>query len=189
MFGILVAGRLVQTNLRAVTETQFVTEIDNADSVNHIVVFMTGVSAFPDGMAASVHFCWPETGWSLLGFITNEKPSVIFKISGLKPGAATSNPFSAHSTHVAQVGISVESCEQLSQQTPVSGSTPSTANSYAEFTQKMAENFFNFAGSFAISQSQMSPQPNMTFVPFNVVEQWYNNMKRKLEVNPEWWKK
>lgn len=33
-----------------------------------------------------VHFGWPETGWSLLGFITNEKPSVIFKISGLKAG-------------------------------------------------------------------------------------------------------
>ena len=103
-------------------------------------------------------------------------------------GSATDNPFAAHSTHIAQVGISVERLEILSQQTPVPNSTSNT-NSFADFTRKMAENFFNFAGSFAISQSQMSPQPNETFVPFRIVEQWYDNTKRKLETDPNWWKK
>ena len=105
------------------------------------------------------------------------------------PGTPTDNPFAAHPTHIAQVGISVERLDVLSQQTPVVNSTPSNAATYAEFTQKMAENFFNFAGSFALTQAQMTVQPNETFVPFNVVEQWYNNTKRKMEMDPNWWKK
>ena len=104
-------------------------------------------------------------------------------------GTPTDNPFAAHPTHIAQVGISVERLDLLSQQTPVVNSTPSNAATYAEFTQKMAENFFNFAGSFALTQAQMTVQPNETFVPFNVVEQWYNNTKRKMEMDPNWWKK
>jgi hypothetical protein len=33
-----------------VGETQFLTTIHDADNINHIVVFMTGTVAFPQGM-------------------------------------------------------------------------------------------------------------------------------------------
>ena len=100
----------------------------------------------------------------------------------------TDNPFAPHPTHIAQIGISVERLDDLIQQTPVTQSTPSNVASLTEFAQKMAENFFNFVTSFALNQSQMTPQPNETFVPFSAVEQWYNNTKRKLDANPNWWK-
>lgn len=40
-------------DITAVSENKFLAEIANADDVNHIVVFMTGAVAFPEGMGAS----------------------------------------------------------------------------------------------------------------------------------------
>ena len=42
MFGLIVAGRLVSTNWEQVSPTNVVAEITDADSVNHIVIFLTG---------------------------------------------------------------------------------------------------------------------------------------------------
>lgn len=106
-------------------------------------------------------------------------------ISGVTAGSA----FASHSTHIAQIGISVEALGDLQQQTPVVSTAASKASGYAEFAQQMIENFVNYASSFAISQSQMTQQPNVSFIPFQIVEQWYVNTKRKMEVNPNWWKK
>lgn len=103
-------------------------------------------------------------------------------------GAVSDNLFGSHPTHIAQVGISVESIDELMQQTPASNTAPSTTSTFAEFTQKIVENFFNFVSSFAVSQSQMTPQPNETFIPSKAVEQWYNNTKSKLQTNPNFWK-
>ena len=66
-----------------VSENQLVFNILDCDSVNHIVIFLTGTQPFPDGFGGSVYFCWPkpQPTWSLLGFISNEKPSAIFKIA------------------------------------------------------------------------------------------------------------
>lgn len=71
-------------------EDKFVFDLPDYENINHVVVFMLGTIPFPDGMGGSVYFCYPDqTGmavWQLLGFVTNEKPSAIFKISGLKSG-------------------------------------------------------------------------------------------------------
>lgn len=104
-------------------------------------------------------------------------------------GSAVDNPFASHSTHKAQVGISVERLQDMAQQTPVTNTSPSNVTTYTEFAQKMMENFLNFVTSFAVTQSQMTPQPSETFIPSSAIEQWYNNTKRKLEANPNWWKK
>lgn len=41
----------VQTDFQQLSETQFLTTILDADNINHIVVFLTGVAPFPDGTA------------------------------------------------------------------------------------------------------------------------------------------
>ena len=83
----------VQTQAQQVDETHCVFSIDNAASVNHIVIFLTGTIPFPDGMGGAVHFSWPRPEghqWQYLGYISNEKPSAIFKISGVKQGMCVS---------------------------------------------------------------------------------------------------
>jgi hypothetical protein len=43
----------LQTEFVQAGDTQFVTTINDADSINHVVVFLTGVQPFPDHMAGS----------------------------------------------------------------------------------------------------------------------------------------
>lgn len=97
MFGLIVAGRPPES-FKQVGEAEFLCELQSIDTVNHLVVFMTGTQLIPDGYAASgqsytqyfhqkfsVYICW-QTGedvssWNYLGAIGNVKPSSIFKIS------------------------------------------------------------------------------------------------------------
>ena len=58
--------------------------------LNHIVVFLLGTIAFPAGYGASVYFRYrseegQEHDWQLLGYLSNEKASSIFRVAGLKP--------------------------------------------------------------------------------------------------------
>nr|XP_022345802.1 polyadenylate-binding protein 4-like isoform X3 [Crassostrea virginica] len=132
MFGLIVAGRLVQTDVTQVSENQFLFNIPDADDINHLVIFMTGQSPFPDGLGAAVYFSFPNPqgqAWALLGHITNTKPSAIFKITNIKKSSMMDgNPFASimpHVSHMGQVGISVEPLSQLSQQTPEAGTSVS----------------------------------------------------------------
>ncbi|KAL7380586.1 hypothetical protein ABVT39_020238 [Epinephelus coioides] len=199
MFGCLVAGRLVQTDAVQVASDKFVFNLPDYENVNHVVVFMLGTVPFPAGMGGAVYFSFPDPAsggspvWQLLGFITNDKPSAIFKISGLKAGEGGAHPFgmmasSSSSPSVAQVGVSVESLDQLAQQIPVSSAAVSTVDSFLQFTQKMLDSLYNFASSFAVSQAQMTPNPSETFIPSSCVLKWYENFQRRLSQNPNFWK-
>lgn len=197
MFGCLVAGRLVQTDAVQVAPDKFVFNLPDYENVNHVVVFMLGTVPFPAGMGGAVYFSFPDPAsgsqvWQLLGFITNDKPSAIFKISGLKSGEGVSHPFGTvglnASPSVAQVGVSVEALEQLSQQIPVSSAAVSTVDSFLQFTQKMLDSLYNFASSFAVSQAQMTPNPTETFIPSSCILKWYENFQRRMAQNPNFWK-
>ncbi|KAF3700709.1 Protein Hikeshi [Channa argus] len=194
MFGCLVAGRLVQTDPVQVASDKFVFNLTDYENVNHVVVFMLGTVPFPAGMGGAVYFSFPDplSGgpvWQLLGFITNEKPSAIFRISGLKSGEGGAHPFGMMAaSSVAQVGVSVEALEHLAQQTPVSSAAVSTVDSFLQFTQKMLDSLYNFASSFALSQAQMTPNPTETFIPSSCILKWYANFQRRMEQNPNFWK-
>lgn len=133
----------VQTDFQQLTETQFITTILDADNINHIVVFLTGAVGFPEGTAGQVFFSWPDPNappnWQLLGYISNAKPSAIFKISNLKKLHEMSE-CTNHSTfglqnicHNAQIGISIESAANVRE-------IPSpTTTSYLSFAQKMLQ--------------------------------------------------
>lgn len=142
-----------------------------------------------------VYFSWPDTNapptWQYLGFISNIKPSAIFKISQLKKlhemneDSSMPKVFGTPTiSHIAQIGVSIE------QESVVQQLTPATANvsTYYEFGQKMLENFFNFASSFAVTQAQMLPNPSETYVPLSTLQTWFTNFQRRLQQNPNFWK-
>ncbi|XP_020374591.1 protein Hikeshi [Rhincodon typus] len=157
---------------------------------------MLGTAPFPVGTGGSVYFSYPDKDgmpvWQLLGFISNEKPSAIFKISRLKTEEVGQHPFGmmniAQTQSVAQIGISVEPVELLKQQTPVASAAVSTVDSFTQFTQKMLDNFYNFSTSFALTQAQMIPNPSEMFIPASIVLKWYENFHRRLSQNPNFWK-
>lgn len=130
-----------------------------------------------------------EAFWIYLGKITNSKPSSIFRITNLKhePLHSQNITFGAitpvhHST--AMVGISVESISVIDALTPATEAQPTTnINSFGEFTQKMLENFYNYASSFA----KDAPDGNQ-YIPLAVLQTWFENFKRRLAINPNFWK-
>ncbi|RDD41794.1 Protein Hikeshi [Trichoplax sp. H2] len=198
MFGCVVTGRLIQSEPRQVSQTHFVFDIPNADNVNHVVIFLLGTIPLPDGFGASIFFCWPspnsEPVWQLLGYISNQKPSAIFRIAKAKDNSLSNqtNTFSVPNqfinNNIAQIGLSIERLDELMQQTPVSSAMPSNLDSFAQFTNKMLENFCNYATSFAVTQAQMMPGSNHAYVPVEVVQRWFENFQKRMAANPNFWK-
>jgi len=215
MFGLILAGQLVRTDARPVSPTEVVFDVADAAKSNHVVVFLTGQTPFPEGQAGAVYLGTPIADsadaaglvWVLLGHLSNEKPSAIFKISGLKKPAASSanNPANAlfggsavggmttaasPKSGGAQIGIMVAPIAELAQQTPASAATAPTADAFAQFTTKMCANFFNYASSFASTPAQMTAPigANEQFVSLNVVQRWFDNFTRRMTMNPNYWK-
>nr|XP_022919465.1 protein OPI10 homolog [Onthophagus taurus] len=193
MFGIIASGRLVQTEFQQIEQTKFITTIVDADNINHIVVFLTGVMPFPEGAAGMVYWSWPDPNappnWQLLGYISNDKPSVIFKVSNFKKlhemdVGSNIAPFGQQAIcHNAQIGISLEPIVNIQNAQPVEN-----ANTYATFAQKMLDNFTNYILSYGVTQQQMVPDPNTTYVPLPAIQNWFTNFQRRLANNPNFWK-
>lgn len=85
--------------------------IPEADSLNHIVVFLTGNMPLPVGQAGAVYFSWPDPAeppsWILLGYISNTKPSAIFKLSQQHKQCASSSAAAAAAAGTQLNGSSV----------------------------------------------------------------------------------
>jgi len=195
MLGIIVAGRLVQTDFQQVDENQFLITIPDADNINHIVVFLIGTIPLPDGMGGTVYFSWPDPNappnWQFLGYISNAKPSAIFKILNLKKNHEFENSnlgiFGVGKiSHFAQIGVSIEPLAVIEQQVATVAAT--TTNSFLEFVQKMLTNFVNYVTSFTVTQAQMTPNPTENFVPLSTLQGWYETFERRLQQNPNFWK-
>ncbi|CAL7942732.1 unnamed protein product [Xylocopa violacea] len=220
MLGIIVSGRLVQTDFQQIGENQFLITVPDADNINHIVVFLTGTIPFPDGTGGAgrcynilitlmlmylryflylfilpVYFSWPDPtappNWQFLGYISNAKPSAIFKISTLKKNHEFENSnlgiFGVGKiSHVAQIGVSVEPIGAIEQQAATV--TEATSNSFLEFVQKMLTSFLNYVSSFSVTQAQMTPNPTENFVPLSTIQGWYETFERRLQQNPNFWK-
>lgn len=148
-----------------------------------------------------MYLSWSEAGikdeWQLLGSISNLKPSAIFRISHVKKTeAAATNTMNLltlkeeiPSKFIAKIGISIEPFEIVEQQslTLQSKSLNNPAVS-AEFGKKILLNLFEYASSFAIPTQEITIKPPSTYIPFNVLENWYRNFERKLALNPNFWK-
>lgn len=81
------------------------------------------------------------------------------------------------------IGISVEPVTTIDSLTPATETQTSNVTSFTEFTQKMLENFYNYASSFA-----KDAPDGQSYVPFATLQHWFENFKRRLEINPNFWK-
>lgn len=192
----------MDTNVQDGGGNQFYFTVEHIEGINHVVVFLTGDVPFSEGFGGSIFLGWPSTeggiSWQLLGFISNQKPSAIFKISNVKPSVSDSNPFGSMvanmaslSSTTALIGISVEPLDQVLQQTPANNTQASTVDSFTEFSQKMLRNFLNYASSFAVTpvmMSQMPINPMENYVPINSVQNWYDTFLRRMQADPNYWK-
>ena len=206
----------VNTNVQQAGVNEYFLILEDALAINHVVVFLTGQVPFSEGFGASIYLGWPAEGggvsWQLLGFLSNNKPSAIYKItkvtdlpvlthslslplSQVKPsevvtpfGQDALASFAGQVQSAALVGVRVEPLEQMLQKTPASGTQATTLSTMTEFSQKMVENLYNFASSYAVDPTQTALSAGETYVPASALTQWYTNFQRKLTANPNFWK-
>ncbi|ADV20770.1 Conserved hypothetical protein [Cryptococcus gattii WM276] len=190
MFGAIVAGRLVQTNLQQIDETHFVFPLEQPYEINHLTVFLLGTVPFPEGFGASVHFAWPGKEYIPLGVLTNTKPSAIFRVRSHLP----SNAPIGQPSPPAQLGIEIAPLPHLeaiaaglsqSASAPGAGAPDGDGKGkelvksvdVGKVAEKVVRNLFNFLHSFG-GEGALRPD---TQIPLSVFQQWYTNFTRKIE--------
>ncbi|BGP16486.1 hypothetical protein JCM10213_001177 [Rhodosporidiobolus nylandii] len=175
---------------------RFAAQIEQADSLNHITVFLTGQAPFPEGYGCTIHLDVPGKGWQLIGGLTNEKPSAIFRLRGtyIPSSAAFSSTFSsASSGSTATLGILCEPLASVEAQLSAlgqsaAGSAANPANATAlvparggpdpvGLAQMVGKNLFNALAGFA----QPLPDGSGTWIEFGLVQKWYQNFENKLK--------
>jgi len=204
MFGCCVAGRLLQTNIQQVDDTHCIFNIENASTINHICVFLLGTVPFPAGYAATVHFLWPGRGFQLLGMLSNEKPSAVFRLRGAYTpsqqgsqstisDAMRENYSSGSVEEVAAVlGIAIEPLDIVEAQIALlSASHPSDATSSTSLavgrpvpnisdpivlTERIVKHMFNYLSSFATTPGTTGTE----MVQLSVIRSWYDSFMSKV---------
>ncbi|KAI8342264.1 hypothetical protein BC941DRAFT_412292 [Chlamydoabsidia padenii] len=193
MFGCIAAGRLVQTNLQQVDVNKYIFELSDAQSINHLVVFLLGNIPFEPGFAATVHLLWPNKDWQLLGGLSNEKASAIFRIRGT--GQTIGQP--------ATLGISIEPVATVEQQLTTLSSTslvksntipysnPIPMSEVGQMASRVIENLYNYVTSFAVQDMPMNgfalgDVTDHGYLPVKAFQTWYNNLSRKLANDPNY---
>jgi len=185
MFGCCISGRLPQTNLNQIDETHVTFLIPNAAAVGHIVVFLLGTIPFPPGYAATIHFEWPGKGFQLLGMLSNEKPSAIFRLRGTWADSQSNSMVLASQIApgadvVATLGISIEPVEAVQAQVAALPSATAAGQAQAASTnptilaERIVRHLFNHLSSF---ETNIGSQ---TLVPLAVIQKWYDNLQAKL---------
>ncbi|KAJ2491526.1 hypothetical protein IWW37_002198 [Coemansia sp. RSA 2050] len=196
MFGCIVAGRLVQTNLQQVDVNKYVFELPDAYNINHIVVFLLGTVPFEPGYAATVHLLWPNKSWQMLGALSNDKPSAIFRLKAtITPEEAASMPGVN-----AELGISIEPIEAVEQQLQQMRQQPGgssnamvvaqkqqspSAQGALQFAERTLQSLFDYAMSFATrpdaSMGAFGSGAAVQVLPVKAFEDWYSGFLRKIQ--------
>lgn len=186
--------------------------IPKADSINHVVLFLTGAVQLPAGLAACIFFSLPDPAapptWNYLGYLTNEKPSAIYRITNLAKcqlraesdlSKATNPAFNYVQepvVHLAQIGISLEPVDAVLQMVPALDNSASNVSQFAEFINKTVSNLYNYCSSFSRPANDLLGNPfqsnglanNTQFIPLSTLQTWYENYTRRLSNDQNFWK-
>ncbi|KAF9525256.1 hypothetical protein CPB83DRAFT_818788 [Crepidotus variabilis] len=189
MFGCCVAGRLLQTNLTQVDDTHAYFELPNASAINHVCVFLLGDVPFPEGFGCAVHLYWPGKGFQLLGMLSNEKPSAIFRLRSTfssSTTSATQDRFSsflaAPNDVIAILGLSIEPLAQLQVQLAslqsagvLVESRPDLTRDPAALAERIVKHLFNYISGF--TGGGVTPE---VAVPMSLIAKWYESFLGKV---------
>jgi len=99
-------------------------------------------------------------------------------------------------SHVAQIGISIEPQNTVLQYAAdpsvnAESGPASQLNKFEQFTNKTAENLFNYCSSFANNAMYFASNgatSNQQFVPMATINEWYQRFMRNLKQNPNFWR-
>lgn len=210
MFGLIISGRPVNASPQQLSETQYAFNIPPTPVFHYIVVFILPGAQLPPDTAATVYVQIPPSQeFKLLGGIGPGKESAIFKVSGIKDGAApgtrgaieadgdmmTDDPSAAPTGTSAAtgdivVGISIEPAAQVEQQLVnlKSGQQQQPAQNSA--LVRLNSNTGGRASTKVLAQRIISNAFNFLAsfgsetVPLKAFEEWWRKFEKKVELDP-----
>ena len=210
MFGVIVSGRPVLTTFDKISDTQIKFSIPAQPAFNHLVVFALPGAALPVDAAAACYLqLSPSDEFRLLGAISNEKQSAIFKIRTTNAGAAMhgvgtvdedmmtdSNEAQTGGGDMITLGISLEPVAQVqtnlaqlkASQTGAPGSqelvragTTQPAMKMPMNTKLLAQRIISNAFNFL---SSFASGGNNDVVPLKSFEEWWKKFEKKVDLDP-----
>lgn len=153
--------------MQMISPTHYVFALEDPVSINHLVIFLTGQVALPEGTAAVIHYntdlgIASGNEWIRLGHLTNNKASAIFRVgSGITSEA-----------RLLDIGISIE---PFTDGGLIAWKAPNKDNNNVV---KIVENLYNFVASFAQPAGSIDPA-STAVVPLSTLNTWYTNMQRR----------
>ena len=210
MFGVIVSGRPVLTAFDKISDTQIKFSIPSQPAFNHLVVFALPGAVLPVDAAAACYLqLSPTDDFKLLGAISNEKQSAIFKIrttsaSTAMHGVGTvdedmmtdGTDQQSGGQHTITLGISLEPVAQVQtnlaqakasqagagtgQELVKAGSMIQTAKSPMS-TKILAQRIISNAFNFL---SSFASGGSNDVVPLKSFEEWWKKFEKKIELDP-----
>lgn len=169
LFGVVVPGRPVITEFQPINETRAVAALTDPCSVTEITFFLLPTSPVPPGVGAILYYSVDMTHWELLGSVSPEKPSGIFR---------TGWPTKEELVGCPGVHLGV-SLEPMSTITNLELTTSGFEDRF-NFAHKIAVDLFQYMASFATGDSPAG----MMIVPTNVFDRWMERFERKYRLDP-----
>ena len=169
LFGIVVPGRPLISEFQPVSDSKAVAVLDFPTLVTEITFFLLPSSPVPPGYGAILYYSIDQVHWELIGAISPEKPSGIFRTGWPTKEELAGCP-------AVFLGVSLE---------------PMTVIENLEMTTSGFEDRFNFAHKIALdlfqymaSFSSSSSPAGMMAVPTNIFDRWMERFERKYRLDP-----
>lgn len=158
MLALVCSGRWVQTEPVPVQPNKWMFEVP--PQVQHFALFFTQPP--PIGFGAAIYHQAADAQWQLLGVLTADKPSAIYKLS-------------ASFDFVTRLGIDIEPVAALPVCTAVA-TTNTVSNSTNAAVSRVLESLYNFVMSFT-----GDPTNPAQAIPVKLFNDWYASMMKRYQ--------
>eukprot|EP01128_Nolandella_sp_AFSM9_P006993 TRINITY_DN371_c0_g1_i1.p1 TRINITY_DN371_c0_g1~~TRINITY_DN371_c0_g1_i1.p1 ORF type:complete len:224 (-),score=19.93 TRINITY_DN371_c0_g1_i1:187-786(-) len=197
MFGVFVSGCLVQTEGHQTSPTSLIFGVEGKTPPHHLAVFMTGSKALPTDSCATIHIAWPPFNnvWSYIGYLTNEHPSAIFKLSQKTGGGSARPSFGStaqfgQAHHQLLVGIELagraENEHQHGSRAQLQEQATADRVLFARFT---LNSLYNYLASYMREMQDQLQRVTVKVVPLTALDAWHAAFERKIRLDPAFWRR
>lgn len=169
-FGIVIPGRSLLTEFEAISETKYISFINDPINVSEITFFLIPSSPLPAGYGVILYYSLhPFQNWEIIGAIDPLKPSGTFRT-----GWPLKEEF--RGATIVQLGIALETLDNIKNlEIQNNGVEDRLA-----FAHKIALDLFQYMTSNAPSSSSNQ----MMVVPTNIFDRWMERFDRKYKLDP-----
>lgn len=147
----------------------------NFTDLKEVSLFLLQPNSLPADMGLALYVSLGGTDWAYRGFVSNSHPTEVMPLQWPQP-PALGGPPPAPAAGYAQIGVSLESLQELSEK------EGSKLGAKEDFAKMVGLDLFNFMQSFG-GVSQVGG--DKLLVPANILDRWYERLSTRLRKDPD----